>query len=93
MGSYVPVFINALPSRTPTIYMREANEVANDLAKKFFSERTSKFWDSTFPDFISYSLVNDRCILSLPAQHCLGLLLPQPLPSPDDAPPLSCCCW
>ena len=41
---------------------REANEVANTIAKYAFSSSTSCVWDA-IPDFISSSLVNDLSII------------------------------
>lgn len=42
---------------------REANEIANSLAKSCTSTRSSGFWDSNVPDFISPVLVNDLAII------------------------------
>jgi ribonuclease HI len=42
---------------------REANEVAHSLAKNSFSEKSSLFWESVIPDFISHSIVNDMSII------------------------------
>ena len=42
---------------------REANLVADCLAKHCFSTRTSEFWDSSPPDFILPNIVNDLAII------------------------------
>jgi hypothetical protein len=42
---------------------REANEVAHTLAQKSFSDKSSIFWESSIPDFISHSIVNDLAII------------------------------
>lgn len=42
---------------------REANEVAHNLAKNSFSEKSSMFWESIIPNFISHSIVNDMSII------------------------------
>ena len=42
---------------------REANQVADELAKNSFVSRSSSSWESVIPDFISNSLVNDMSII------------------------------
>jgi hypothetical protein len=42
---------------------REANSVADSIAKSSLSSRASEFWDSDIPDFISYQVVNDLAII------------------------------
>lgn len=44
-------------------YFREANEVTNELARNSFSAKTSNYWDSIIPDFISHSIVHDLSII------------------------------
>lgn len=41
----------------------EANEVADGLTKNSFRTRSSSFWDTSIPDFVSHSLVNDMSII------------------------------
>lgn len=43
--------------------LREANSVANELAKFSYRNRSSSTWDSSFPDFISLKIVNDMAII------------------------------
>lgn len=42
---------------------REANQVADFLAKHSFSSSLSDFWDCNIPDFILYQIVNDMSII------------------------------
>ena len=42
---------------------REANQVADSLAKSSFDSRSSGLWDNSIPDFISHLLVNDMTII------------------------------
>ena len=42
---------------------REANQVADELAKNSFTTRSSSSWDDEIPDFISHLLVNDMSII------------------------------
>lgn len=42
---------------------REANQVADELAKQCFSSKSSGSWDAVVPDFISHLLVNDMTII------------------------------
>lgn len=42
---------------------REANEVADLLAKHFTHSRSSHLWEDSIPDFISHAIVNDLSII------------------------------
>ena len=42
---------------------REANEVAHRLVQKSLSDKSSIFWESFIPDFITHSIVNDLTII------------------------------
>lgn len=42
---------------------REANGVADSLAKFSFKNRSSDFWESSIPDFVSHLIVNDLAII------------------------------
>lgn len=44
-------------------YFREANQVADELAKHSFRARSSASWDDVIPDFVSHLLVNDMTII------------------------------
>ena len=43
--------------------LHEANEVVGGLANNSFSTRSSSFWDTSIPDFVSHSLVDDMSII------------------------------
>ena len=42
---------------------REANQVADMLAKHSYNSRSPSVWDDVMPDFISHLLVNDMTII------------------------------
>ena len=42
---------------------REANQVADKLAKHSYNSRSPSVWDDVMPDFISHLLVNDMTII------------------------------
>ena len=42
---------------------REANCVADCIAKSSLANRSSEFWEGTIPDFISHHVVNDLAII------------------------------
>ena len=42
---------------------REANQVADELAKQSFRSNSSSSWDAIIPDFISHHLVNDLTVI------------------------------
>ena len=43
--------------------LREANEVADSVAKFSISSRSLEVWESSIPDFISQLVVNDLAII------------------------------
>lgn len=43
--------------------LREANDVADSIAKFSLSSRSSEVWESSIPDFISQLVVNDLAII------------------------------
>ena len=51
---------------------REANSVADSLAKYSLSNRSSEVWDSSIPDFISHLIVHDLSIISILIKNRVG---------------------